>query len=258
MELFIYTMAIGFIAFPLACSAFPLVRDYAPAQLVIDIVWKYFLKTPPTGVSLLFIKIFCTFYTTWLSMQGAAVVFTLMMFIIVVSVDTCVFLSQEFSPSNFKKKILKFPKCVKRYRMLRIIIRIHDSIVFTFLAVLVAMGIMAIAWGGYVMLVMYHNFPLFIYLCCSTIFCFGITVNFLLVKLAGIPNQNAIKFKQYWRKKLKQREDKLVLNSCIDIGYSLGFVKHVKPSTALKIMDVMISCTVTLVLMKLNDGKSWR
>lgn len=241
-------MSAGFFAFPLIVASVPQFRDYDPVQKPLFNLFNIILGQNPSYPFRLLIKILCSCYYLGAFCHGACAVYTMMLFICIVMVEACLYLSAVLLPSKHFKPKLQYRKCVYIYRLLQILIQIEYWIIHTFLTVLVTMGTLITACGGYVMLVMYDEFPLVMYLSCSVIFFFCIAVNILLVTLAGIPNKNGQLFKDNFNKLLRMKQDRMVLRSCPEIGFTLGCVKPVKFHTALEIMNLMISCTLSLVL----------
>lgn len=238
----------------------PIFREYDPVQKLLVNLWQLATSEFPNSKCTTTIKIISSLYYTTISCYGASVVYTVMLFLCLLMVEACTCLSYQllYRPTPKNSNYLRLQKCLKIYRLMQILIQINCWITFRFLTVLVTMGTLATAWGGYVMLSMYDTFPFVIYLSCSVIFFFCLSVNFLLVTLSGIPNRNCNRFREVWRGKLLLKRNRLILRSCPEIGFPLGCVKHVKFRTALEISHVMINCTVTLVLAKMNNGKSWR
>lgn len=251
-------MAIGLFAFILIFSTIPLFRDYEPTRLLVTYIWRKISNSEPSGRSLSVLKIVACANHVWISTQSAGVVFTIMFFVAVIRDQACVFVSRKLLFWQNNRRSLGFFQCVKIYNELQLLIRIGNNIVYKFVTILATYGVVAAAWGGYVMLVMYKQFPFVLYISCSGVFVFCLTVNFLLVTLAGILNENGNKFLIYWRGKLATRKYKILYRSLPELGLALGFVYPVTFKTALVLMDAMIYSCITLVLMKLNDGQSWR
>lgn len=259
-DLFIYGLAIGVYSFPLVLCTIPLFRNYDPMQKLALNVWHLVNAGGPSSLQLVAIKVVASGIYVSMGCKAASVVYTVMLFICLMMTECCICLSSELYPA--KDNLLlsansRFFRCFHIYRVMQILMQIYDLIVFRFLTVLVTMGTLSTAWGGYVMLTMYGSFPLVIYMSCSVIFFFCLSINFLLVTLAGIPSRNGRNFHEYWCGSLRARKTRLLLRSCPEIGFHLACVKHVKFVTALEIANLMINATMTLVLTKINDGKSW-
>lgn len=113
-------------------------------------------------------------------------------------------------------------------------------------------GVVAGSCGCFVMVTMYKEFPITLYLACSAIFFVFLVVNFLLVGLASIPNGNANKFVLTCKSRLKTQRQQTLLRLCTIIEFSIGFVGRVKYHTALNITDTVLNFSAGIVLLKYN------
>lgn len=148
-----------------------------------------------------------------------------------------------------------FPRCLRLFKVLYIMLRIGSLIVSQFLTVLVGMGILAAVSSGYVMIMCYEQFPVILYASYSLILPIAMIIDFLLITLAAVPNRKGKNFRRFWRRYVNEKREHLQLNACPNIGYSFGIVQNVQEKTALTIADTIINGTATVCLMRVGRAK---
>lgn len=255
-ELFIYGFASGFLAFPLVFSVIPLFRSYDPIQLILNWILSLFGGNETNFVIFLAVKTFSSFYFLVIVCYGGSIVMFVLILIITM-LESYVKMSRDLTATGMNcvtryQISTRFSKCIQNFRLLQLTITLGNLVISEFVAVLVGLGILAGSLGGFVMLVMFDAFPLIMYLSCSGIFFVAQIVNILLITLAGIPNKNGKRFRNYWKGRLKTGRENKMLRSCPEIGFSIGFIRNVKFCTALAISDTIINITASLALMKVN------
>lgn len=258
VEMFIYLFATGFLTFPLVFAGIPIVRPYDPFQISACYVLGFIETREGSLVPLFIIKAWASLSFLVIACYGAAIVLLMLLFAIMV-LEAYIHMSRQFRGNledlwNLGSK-RRFQKALQNFRNLHLMINVNNVIFRDFMFVLIVLGIVAASLGGFVMVVMYSEFPLIIYVSCSGIFFICQCVNFMLVTWAGIPNGNGKRFKQYWRGKLKIRQEKQMLEACPEIGFNVGLVHNIKYLTALTISDSIINTTATLALLKVHAHK---
>lgn len=152
-----------------------------------------------------------------------------------------------------KQPSASFTRSWKLYQKIRILMQIGNTAVANFLHTLLTMGIVLASCSGYTLIKLYHKFPLALYLPTSMILPFSVGIIFTLAKLAAAPNRNGDLFAHFWNGRLENRLDKRRLLACPPIGYSFGFIKNVKLSTALNILNVIVNLVASAAMLKLNE-----
>lgn len=255
-ELFMYGFASGFLAFPIIFAVIPIFRPYDPIQIILNFMLSFIRDENASLIKILLVKSFSSFYFLVIACYGASIVVFILLTIIMMLEAyvkiSCNLTADGVSCVTRYQISTRFSKCIRKFRLLQLNIGLGNLVVCEFVAVLVGLGILAGSWGGFVMLVMFNTFPLIMYLSCSGIFFVAQIVNILLITLAGIPNKNGMRFKEYWKGRLKTGRENKMLKACPEIGFSIGFVRNVKYRTALAISDAIINITATLALMKVN------
>lgn len=262
-----YAFACSFLPVALIFAAVPLFRNYDIVQLILNFILNTLLfgSTNTYCSSLhilqLFVKIVSCVISAMLALHGCAVVLTVMLALIILNFEAVLQVTKhDLFPKPKQhgplRKLLTFHGCVKTFKIVQILIHIIDHTASLFLTVLTGMGILAASASGYIVLVMAGNvqFPFILYLCCCFIFGIAVVVDFLFVTLASTPRGNGEGFKKYWKMYSSKKVEKQILRCCPIIGYSLGFLRRVKPHTALSIVDTIINITATMVLTRITRG----
>lgn len=266
-EAFIYCFAFSTITIPVFFGAIPIFRNYDPVQLVFS---KLFTSTSLHVIISVKIaaSIILGFHALHGAIAGLCVILEILMFVEAVQELSFRLFHRSASQHVIRFRIkdqrtkpkllislnLQFSKCLPLFRELEILIRVGNSITSNFLANLVGMGTCACACGGYVMLKLYEDLPLIIYLSCSVFFFICLTVNFLLIYLADIPFRNGEHFKHAFKRELLLRDkyEQLQLKACPSIAYEIGtIVRKVQRSTSLSIANSIFNLTATLVVMRI-------
>lgn len=128
-------------------------------------------------------------------------------------------------------------------------VRIGNQIVGDFLTALVTCGIILASVSGYAIVKLYYVFPFLLYLVISMIFHLCLVVDFFMVSVGSVINENGIRFLNYWKCKMLRREEKMQIRACPRIGYSFALIKNCTATAALSIADINLNTTATLVLM---------
>lgn len=143
-----------------------------------------------------------------------------------------------------------FVDCLKRYWAIEILLRSGCQVGHRFLQALVIMGITMTTTSCCVMLKFYSKLPLAVYVTMSCTFPLFICVIIVLAELGATPAESGWKLRQLWKERLVREIDMMWLRSCIPIGYTLGYIQTWRKKTVLKIFDVILNATATMVLMK--------
>lgn len=261
-ETFMYGFSAGLGIFPLVFAAIPLFRDYDCIQALGRFVFSSISDHEKNSLKAWTLKVLSCIYFFTVATLGAVIVLFVLLSMLLVQ-ETCIRLSNNLweSKTNFKNTVVflvrrqkndQFLSCERRFRILQILFTTGNGIVSKFLAILTGMGITASSWGGFVMVSMYHELPLIIYMACSGVYLTCQVIYMLLVALAAIPNKNGVKFKYDWRGKLGNHTELRMIRSCPELGFSIGLLRNVKNITALQIFDTTINIIATLAIMKLN------
>lgn len=257
-ETFIYIFSIGAMTFLVALFAgIPLVRPYDPFQMSFSYLLGFIETSKGSLVPCFLVKLVSCLCFLILVSYGVAIFLT-QLFVNIISLEAFIQMSR-----NLIEKVgdlrnpgsrARFYHALRNFNNLRLMIRLCNVVLSDYLFVLLALGIGTASLGGFVMVVMYSEFPLMIYVACSGIFYICQCINFMLVTWAGIPNGNCKRFKQYWRGELKGRREKKMLKACPEVGLDVGFLRNIKYLTALTISDNIINTTATLALMKVHSN----
>lgn len=156
------------------------------------------------------------------------------------------------SGSKFRRKIyqISFVDKLLFYRTITIVTRLGCQLISIYVQCLILMGILLATCSGCVAIKLYDDLPFLIYICMSLLLPLLIIVNFGLVTLASIPQENGEKFQHFWKTQLIRRIDRMKLQSCPPLGYSFGFIKKCERKTALIIADVGLNLIATVTLLQ--------
>lgn len=234
----IYASATVSLLTPPALLVGPFTFPFCPLQIIF-------------GTSAL-VKISAVVYYSLLVTYGVLLSFSLIMLSVsmiegVILYSTTIY--NNFSSDNLKQEHLRWKKCLNRFHVICIFIKTTDEIFGIFHTILIIVGILLASCGGYMILMMFEKVPLILYVgaFAITFVCFFIAITLTL--FAQIPYKNAVKYKGYWKSMLKRKEDKIMLTSCRQIGFSDLIYGLYTAKLGLCICDDIVHNTVNLVLL---------
>lgn len=141
-----------------------------------------------------------------------------------------------------------FKSCYQQFRTIEMLMRLGNMIISKFLVALTCMGALAVTLEGYVVIMMYKEVPLLIYVPCLLMCLLALSINFVLFHFAATPNKESRLYQEYWKRRLRSGEY-LQLLACPEIGYSFGPLRNVSDKTGLITADVTVNGIATLCLM---------
>lgn len=110
-------------------------------------------------------------------------------------------------------KSFQLRKSLSLLRQFQIVNQLAKIVFEDFFAILVGLGIVGASSSGFVVIAMYNEFPLAVYVACSTLFFISQTVNFVLVYLGSKPMRNGIIFQQKFAHEAWSRQYRKELQS---------------------------------------------
>lgn len=264
-ELVIYGMSAGFFAVPLIVAGLPFFRTYDPINLIINFILNHILIGPFSVFNELLEhdnlktlkKVFVSFSFGFVASHGCLMYLSSMLVVVTTTLDGATILSRQLY-LNYQQRQgarrIKFGHCLKLYRILQVLTFIADDFNKVFLGVMTGVGGLIFSWLAMVIVTMYSQVPVLLYLSCCILCTTSILLGFILSRLAAIPNRNGYRFKEFWREygRATSRTDKRLLKSCPPIGFALGFIKNVDGHTAMTLADILVNCAATLILTKIT------
>lgn len=248
----IYQFAIGCSAFGFILFFLPFKLDYEIGSLIFyNLVGTHVSSLPLIyklpiqlilGTSYFIIELYGTFY--FLTLILGAVTF----------VEGIPFLtSQLIANKSRAPATVQFRKILKVYKITQILISQANEAIHKFLFIMAILGVIFAGWCSFGTLLLYNELPILTYLSCPVLVCICFFVDFVLIYFASIPNKHSKAFKSVWEVKLKNKEDRKSLRSCLPIGFNIGPLRRIDLCMSLKIADCIVNCTVNLVLVKLHS-----
>lgn len=268
LEVLVYCMAGMAFTAPALLSGLPFLEDYDPIHIFIRLIWNIIGIVVDIEIHIFNIKIFnkvvCSMFYFVLAGHQCQMFFSFLLTVMVTTLEGAMVLSRqlyqthaEIKKSGFSvfslQKLVKFSCCVKCYRILQILTFIADDFNRSFLGILICMGAVLFSWLALILVTMYKQVPIFLYATCCLIMYSGLVMLIIIPGMAAIPHKNGGKFVLFWRgeDKLKSKLKRKILKSCPPIGFALGLVQNVNPTTALVLPDILLNCAATLILTKI-------
>ncbi|CAL8129320.1 unnamed protein product [Orchesella dallaii] len=253
-EKFVYVLAFLFAAFPILTFCLPYQLDFDPLQLVFRSVIK--AKETPNFIRIL-IKVTASIIYGMTTFYGAGIVLSVILFAIIDMEGIAqhssmmnITLPRAAARWRFQRNgaNFRFRHRLLRYQVTRIWIRNANTIMGTFMAILVATGTFLHVTCSYVAIKLYYSFPLLSYLACPFIVGVCLLIDVIYFMLATVANRNGTKFVGFWRYFLFHKEDRRRLRACRRIGYSIGPMKCVNQRTAFIELECKLSWTASASL----------
>lgn len=118
--------------------------------------------------------------------------------------------------------------------------------------VLMCLGIATGSISGFFAVKLHNCLPVLMTCAFSFIVVICFVTNILLITLGVAPNTNGKLFVSLWKARRMTKVERKQLQTCAEIGYSIGVIRPVKKTTALNIADGIANCMATLVLMSVS------
>ncbi|CAL8129322.1 unnamed protein product [Orchesella dallaii] len=253
-EIFVYVFSFLFATFPYLTFCIPYQYNFDPLQLVFNLVIK---PTETSPFIQILIRVTASIIYGMTTFYGAGIVLSVILFAIIDMEG----IAQHSSMMNttlpraaarwrYKKNgtNFKFRRRLLRYQVTRIWIRKTNTIMGTFMAILVATNTFLHVTCSYVTIKLYYSFPLLSYLACPFVVFVCLLIDVIYFTLAAAANRNGRKFVGFWRYHLFHEEDWRRLRACRRIGYSIGPMKCVDQQTAFAELECKLSWTVSASL----------
>lgn len=259
-ETLVYVVVGGFFSGFIMCSLFAsFYLDYLPVKLtgkfLVDQVSPKIRISFPFFCDILLSLISCIYYSIEVVHAGGNFFFLLLCLMAFCESLNNLTL-QLFQQIPVSSRISEdtsdsFVNCLGVYRIIQILIRAMCEAVADFIQPLIVMGVLSAACSGYVCIKLVDHMPLMLYVPASLLLPLCLTINFVLIALAAVPNKSGTRFKLFWKWRLTRKENRLQLLSCPPIGYSFGFVQTFRMKTALSIADVIFNLMASLTLLRI-------
>lgn len=232
---------------------FSIIHEFDPIQLYLGVL------VPAKGHSeYLCLKFLSVAHYSVISFQTAATLYRLFLLILMLAIClnalTAKFLIEIVGPTRFR-----FRRSLRLFRQFQIINQLANIVMQEFVGALVGLGIVAASGSGFVVIAMYDELPILVYIVCSTPYFVSQVINFVLVYLGTKPMLNGMKYRAKWKAlelQLDKKSRKELRSLPGQVGISLGcFVRNTKPHTSLSIADVIINFTWTAAVIKRQNNK---
>ncbi|CAL8088360.1 unnamed protein product [Orchesella dallaii] len=248
-ELAVYIFTLCFAYAPIVCAAFPFFRNYCPVQSMFSLLF-------PSLIPELCSKIIASIW------NGATLLFgyvsCVSFFLAIVASIECEkhllkrlkqtgsekhsLFRKESSEANFNHAHCPF------YRQMQIIVTQSNINVSLYCPSLIAIGFSFSISGYLTCFKFYDRIPLFVYCFCTIT---GILMTFLfmiLVPIAAEPNELSNEFVGSWRTRLRTRQLRMQLRSCMPFAYTIGPFLLVKRCTLLDMLNSIMDYTTSFIL----------
>ncbi|CAL8129323.1 unnamed protein product [Orchesella dallaii] len=253
-EKFVYVLAFLFAAFPILTICLPYQYTFDPLQLVFNSVIG---GTETPHFIRIFIKVSASIIYGMTTFYGAGIVLAIILFAIIdmegiAEHSSMMNTTLPRAAARWRHKRnganFKFRRRLLRYQVTRIWIRNANTIMGTFMAILVSTGTFLHVTCSYVAINLFYSFPLLSYLACPFIVGVCLLIDVVYFSLATVANRNGRKFVGFWRYYLFHKEDRRRLRACRRIGYSIGPMKCVNQQTAFLELECKLSWSASASL----------
>lgn len=143
----------------------------------------------------------------------------------------------------------EFLSCHRRFLNIRLMLQINNQIYSEFMTLLIFLGVIIATLGVYIMVRMFDNLPVTLYITLSALTGISILIAISKTYQANYPHKNGKLFKLYWRRELIRKGDLRVLRACPEIGIPLGPYGIVTARLGIIISDDIIRNAVDLLLL---------
>lgn len=76
-----------------------------------------------------------------------------------------------------------------------------------------------------------------------------LVIEFLIISIGAVQNRNVAKLVIYWKMTQGSKKRESDLRACPEIGYEFALIRNCKSKDALKIADIILNSTATLILL---------
>lgn len=258
-ETLVYVVVGGFyLGFEISVLAASFYLDYIPVKLTGKFLIDLALPNINTSLSVfwnVFVSLIaCAYNTITVVYAGGNTIFLLLgITALCESINNLslkLFPRMPHSGGTLEIKNSSFTKCLEVYRTVQIQIREVCQVTAEFNQNLIVMGVLSAACSGYACIKLSSGLALIVYVPLSLVLPTAVVINFLLIALTSVPNQNGTRFQLFWKRRLTRKENRLQLVSCPPIGYSYGFMETLQMKTALTIADVILNLVASLTLLQ--------
>lgn len=161
----------------------------------------------------------------------------------------CISYASAMRISNLGSTVDNFTECWRLYNIIRILIQEGISSVDKFVQSLLVMGCLLATGSGFALIKLDSKIPITFYVAAVVLLPLVITGVLILTTFAATPKENGSRYKIFWKERLIKKLDLARLQACPPIGYSFGFIRNCKRSTALVIMDVIVNSIASVALL---------
>lgn len=253
-DIFIFQFSIGFFVTVPVFYLLPFFRDYDLVQTFLTQLARFLFHEPYSNKSnlpfsvIVVVKLIPSLVYAVTLNHAVSVLLLVLITLNIMVLEAYIEISERVLRLSYSTRGSLY-NCMYRlsiFRVLNAMGYIVNNRIFA--AVLTGMGTLVASLCGFVTILMYSQFPLIMYLSCATMFVSSIVTTLVLITLAAIPNSNIEKFRQNWKIRVRRKQEKVLLMSCPEIGFGIGFLRIIKYGTAFTIIDNIINFTMSLVL----------
>lgn len=184
-----------------------------------------------------------------ISIYSGLIFVSIILMLIIIVEYMGIYTSNNFGMGR-RHGITNFSSKYKQFRMIQVILIVANVVYNDFMAVLIAVGVLAASIGTYVTLVLWDDLNIFIYMASPALSLCCYMIAILLNQYANKPHANLFNFCILWKRNARNKVEKRIVRSCPhNIGFKCGAYGLLRAKLGIMICDDITQNAVDLILM---------